>query len=67
MEGYEIKFKIYAKDAEEAARAEAAIKGFINHHATMGRAVTGDKITEAVNNWQRNPIVRNSIINYFKI
>ncbi len=65
MEGYEIKFKIYAECDEEAKRAESAIKGFISQHAIKGRAVTGNKIANAVNNWQSNPFVRNQIIKYF--
>ena len=66
MKGFEIKFNIYAESEEEARRAEAAIKGFISQHAMNGRAVTADKVTNAINNWQANPLVRNSIINYFK-
>lgn len=65
MEGYEIKFKIYADSEEEAKMAEAAIKGFINQHALEGRAVTGNKVANAVNNWRSNPFVRNQIISYF--
>lgn len=66
MEGYEIKFNIYAMDKDEALRAEGAIKNFINQLAMNGRAVSGDKIVGAVNNWQANPIVRNHILNYFR-
>ena len=66
MKGYEIKFHIYADSEEEAKRAESAIKMFINQHAMAGRAVTGNKIAEALPKWESNPIVRNRIINYFK-
>ena len=64
MKGYEIKFCIYAEDEEEARRAERAIKMFINQHAMAGRAVTGNKIADALPLWESNPIVRNRIIKY---
>ena len=66
MKGYKIQFEIYAESEEEATRAERAIKMFISQHALAGRAVTGDKIARALPQWERNPIVRNKIINYFK-
>ena len=66
MKGYEIRFHIYANSEEEAKRAENAIKMFISQHAMAGRAVTGDKVADALPKWERNPIVRNKIINYFK-
>jgi len=64
MQGYEIKFNIYADSEEEAAVARNAIVGFINEHATQGRAVTGRKIAEALGRWKDNPLVRNKIIQY---
>lgn len=66
MKGYQIAFEIYAESEDEAKRAEKAIKMFINQQAMAGRAVTGDKIANALPQWERNPIVRNRIINYFK-
>ena len=65
MKGYEIKFHIYADSEEEAVRAERAIKMFINQHAQAGRAVTGQKIADALPRWESNTIVRNRIIKYF--
>jgi len=66
MRGYEIRFHIYAESEEEAKRAENAFKMFISQHAVAGRAVTGEKIANALPRWESNPIVRNKIINYFK-
>ena len=66
MKGYKIAFEIYAESEEEAVRAERAIKMFINQHAMAGRAVTGNKIAEALPKWESNALVRNKIINYFK-
>jgi hypothetical protein len=65
MQGYEIKFNIYAESAEEATVARNAIVGFINALAKQGRAVTGRKIAEAAARWDKNAFVRNEIIKFF--
>ena len=39
---------------------------FIRQQAMAGRAVTGNKVADALPKWESNPIVRNKIINYFK-
>lgn len=66
LQGYEIKFNIYAENAEEAEKARVAIVGFINEHAQKGRAVTGNKIVNAISQWDKNPFVKNKIIDFFK-
>lgn len=66
MQGYEIKFNIYADSAEEAEAARNAIVGFINDQARQGRAVSGKKIVNAVAMWDKNPFVKSKIIDYFK-
>lgn len=65
MNGYEIKFNIYADSPEEVEAARTSIVSFINQHARHGRAVTARKITEAVSRWDKNPFVRNRIIEFF--
>lgn len=65
MNGYEIKFNIYADSPEEVEAARFAIVSFINQHAQHGRAVTARKVTEAVSRWDKNPFVRNRIIEFF--
>lgn len=65
MNGYEIKFNIYADSPEEVEAARMSIVSFINQHAQHGRAVTARKITEAVSRWDKNPFVRNRIIEFF--
>lgn len=62
MEGYEIKFNVYANSQDEANNAALAIKQFISEKATIGIAVTADKISEAINRFKYNRIVTN----YFK-
>ena len=66
LKGIPITFSIYANDEAEAQAARQAIVKFIADHAAQGRAVTGRKIAEALGRWDKNPIVRNHIINYFK-
>lgn len=64
LQGYEIKFNIYANDQEEVEMAKQALVGFINQNARCGRAVTARKIAEAVSRWDENPIVMNRIIKF---
>ena len=63
---YPISFEIYAHSPQEAEEARMAIIAFIGLHARHGLAVTGEKIAKAISNWDKNPIVRNKIIEYFK-
>ena len=65
MKGYEIKFNIYAENAEEVEQARQAIVSFIDQNAKQGRAVSATKIAEAVSKWDKNPFVRNEIIKFF--
>ena len=63
---YPISFEIYAHSPQEAEDARMAIIAFIGLHARQGRAVTGEKIAKAVANWNKNPIVRSKVIQYFE-
>ena len=65
LQGYEVKFNLYAEDESEADEARIAIVNFIRQHAQHGRAVTARKVADAVNGWERNPIIKNGIIKYF--
>ena len=64
LQGYEIKFNIYAESQEEAEAARQAIIGFISHHAHHGRAVSGRKIFDALSMWDKNPFVKSQIIRF---
>lgn len=66
MKGFQITFNIYAESEQEAEEARMAIIAFIGQHAHQGRAVTGRKIAQAIANWDKNPLVKSQIINYFK-
>lgn len=65
LQGYEIKFNIYADNAEEADVAREAIVSFINVLARKGVAVKGDRITAAINKWDKNPFIKSKIIEFF--
>ena len=62
MQGFEVKFNVYAESQAEADAVSAAIKEIINENARQGIAVTATKITEAIRKWGNNPFLRG----YFK-
>lgn len=62
MQGFEIRFNVYANTQEEADLASASIKQFISDLAEKGIAVTANRIAEAANKWKNNYFVTN----YFK-
>ena len=66
LQGYPIQFNIYATDEQEVEELRRSIVGFIGLHASHGRAVTAKKVTKALNEWDKNPIIKNRIINYFE-
>ena len=66
MNVYPITIKIYANDEQEAQRAQTALGQFVNDMGALGLAVTGDKLADAIPRWNKNPLVKNQIINHFK-
>ena len=66
LHGYPIKFNIYAENEMEVEECRMAIIAFIGYHASQCRAVTAKKLAQAISNWDKNIIVKNQIINYFK-
>ncbi len=66
LKGYPIAFNIYATNEQEAEECKRAIIGFIGLHAAQCRAVTAKKVAQAINDWDKNPIVKNRIIKYFE-
>ena len=65
LQGFDIKFQVYANNEAEAEEARKAIVGFINQHAMSGRAVSALKIADAVSKWDSNPFIKSKIIEYF--
>ncbi len=66
LKGFPITFNVYAHNEQEAEGLRMAIVAFIGQHAQQGRAVDAERTAKAIANWDKNPIVRNQIINYFK-
>ena len=66
LRGFPVTFNIYAESAQEVEEMRMAIVAFIGLHASQCRAVTAKKVAQAIGNWEKNPIVKNKIINYFK-
>lgn len=62
MQGYEVKFNVYADSQTEANIASENIKIFIFEMAQKGIAVTANKLSDAVTRWKDNYFVTN----YFK-
>lgn len=66
LKGFPLSFNIYAESEDEVEECRVAICAFIGLHASQCRAVTAKKVTQAILDWDKNPIVKNRIINYFK-
>ena len=66
LKGFPITFNVYARDEQEVEELRMAVVAFIGCHARQGRAVDAARLAKAVANWDKNPIVRNQIISYFK-
>ena len=62
MQGFELKFNVYANTKQEADEATKEIVQFINELAQEGKAVTATKIAEAIRKYKRNIFVTS----YFK-
>lgn len=66
LKGFPISFNIYAENESEVEECRKMIISFIGLHAAQCRAVTARKLSQAISQWDKNPIVRNRIIQYFK-
>ena len=62
MQGYEVKFNVYAESQEEADQMTEAVKGFISDMAKKGVAVTATKLSHAISKWKDSYFV----LNYFR-
>ena len=66
LKGFPISFNIYAEHEQEVEDCRMAIIAFIGQHASQCRAITARKVAHAISNWDKNPLVKMNIINYFK-
>ena len=64
LQGFPIQFEIYAHNEQEVEVLRFVITEFIRIHAEQGRAVSATKVTEALRDWDKNPIIKNRIISY---
>lgn len=60
-----ISFNIWANNDEEAVELKKAICDFIDWFGHRGKKVSADKLIQAINNWQSNILVKNSIVKHF--
>lgn len=60
-----ITFNIWANSDEDGEELKRELGAFIDHMGQQGRKVTAAKLAEAIRSWQKNPMVKNYIINYF--
>lgn len=61
-----ISFNVWANSDEEGARLRKSICDFIDWFGQRGIKVSASKLDEAIGNWQKNTLVKNSIIKHFK-
>lgn len=61
-----ISFNVWASDEKEGEELKAAVCGFIDWFGQHGIKVSAERLTTAINNWQKNAFVKNAIINHFK-
>ena len=66
LRGIPITFNIYARNEQEVEDLRMAIVAFIGLHARQGRAVDAARLAKAIAGWDKNQLVKNQIINYFK-
>lgn len=61
-----IEFNIWGNNDKEEKLLRQKICEFINWHGERGVKVNAKKIIDAINKWQNNGLIRNTIFNYFK-
>lgn len=61
-----ISFNVWANNEEEGAHLRKSICDFIEWFGQRGIKVSASKLDEAIGNWQKNALVKNSIIKHFK-
>ena len=61
-----ISFNVWANSEEEGIRLRKSICDFIEWFGQRGIKVSASKLDEAIGNWQKNTLVKNSIIKHFR-
>ena len=63
---FPITFEVYAYDAQEVEELRKAIVDFIGYHAQRKLPILAGKAAEGIRNWDKNPFVKNRIIQFFQ-
>ena len=61
-----ISFNVWANSEAEGIRLRKSICDFIEWFGQRGIKVSASKLDEAIGNWQKNALVKNSIIKHFR-
>lgn len=64
---FPVTFEVYAYDAQEVEELRKAIVDFIGYHAQRNLPILAGKAAEGIRKWDKNPIVRNRIIQHFQV
>lgn len=62
---FNISFNIWAKNENEVNELKQSFINFIEWFGQRGCKVSADKVSKAINNWQKNVFIRNEVIKYF--
>lgn len=60
-----IQFKVWASDEADGIVLSQALGAFVDELGSMGKKVSATKLTEAINKWKDNLLVRQAILNHF--
>lgn len=60
-----ITFKVWANSDTEAEILSRELGLFVDNQGKQGRKVTASKLTEAIQKWSNNLLVKNTINSYF--
>lgn len=59
MDGYEVRFKVYASSQAEADRLSEAVREIVRKNAQRGVAVTAAKLEALIKRWGDSSLVTN--------
>ena len=64
---FPISFEVYAYDEREVEDLRRAIVDFIGYHAQRHLPILAGKAAQGIRAWDKNPFVRNRIIQHFQV
>ncbi len=63
---FPITFEVYAYDAQEVEELRKAVVDFIAFHAQRKLPILAGKAAQGIRAWDKNPFVKNRIIQFFQ-